>query len=287
MKKTILEFLIRKCAREVIKQLKEGQIPSMSPQDSVKFYIDAQGAWCKKCGSQGKLANQSGKKEYSCINKKCNNHKEETFGGLFEADKFQGITAPPADGQGTADQPAIPKERDPLPTTPSQPETPKVPEIKGVVFVNPNNKAKLQKVKTYSDDAALEKSLYDMAAAAVGPTVKIAISTIRTVKNSLKSPNIPLYLYIGKYDPDSNELFLLADKNLQVAKDSSIPPEELIPTTPSVAPGAVGAFDPLMAGGREFGQQLMNKGRTIPTGLNEELVKLIRNKVKKLFEIKQ
>ena len=147
-------------------------------------------------------------------------------------DETKGAPAPPADGQGTADQPPVPKDETPEESPEEEPEetpeAPPAPDLKGIVFVSPRDKSKLHKLSTRAgDDAGLERQLHSVAATAGGPRVKTALSAIRMVKDAAKNPNTSVYLYLGKYDPQSDEVFLMADKSLQVAKDSSVDPSEL------------------------------------------------------------
>ena len=180
-------------------------------------------------------------------------------------DETKGTPAPPAAGQGTAEQPAIPKEKDTTPPPPSEPETPLTPSLKGVVFINPRDKSKLQKIKLQAtDDAKLERDLHKLGATNAGSKVKIAISTIRAVKDALKNPSITTYLYLGKYDPNSEEVFLMSDKSLQIAKDSSIPPTEI---------SGMSTLDPslgfnTMQDPEDIHRQMTDKGHVQPTGID-------------------
>ena len=139
--------------------------------------------------------------------------------GLHEAETV-GMPAPPEGGQGTADQPAIPQPELGVPPT--------MPGSQGVFFVNPKlptNRPE-KKVIRPLPDAQLERELHKMASKVVGPQVRVAANTLRSVKNNIQNPAIPVFLYIGKQDPDSPELYLLADKTAQGARVSSVTPEE-------------------------------------------------------------
>lgn len=201
-------------------------------------------------------------------------------------DETKGAAAPPADGQGTADQPAIPKE-DPTqepPAAPETPEAPPAPDMKGVVFVNPKDKAKLIKVpiQAQGGDAGIERNLHQQAAKLAGSRVKVALSTSRMVKDALHNPNTSVYLYLGKYDPESDEIFLMADKSLQVAKDSSVSPGELTGTpTTALAPAS---FHPLTAEPGEYAHQLAASGKVQATGIDENLQKVIKKFVNEILD---
>jgi hypothetical protein len=209
---------------------------------------------------------------------------KEVLQQLNEAEDTEGAPAPPADGQGTADQPPIPKGKTPISTEPEEPQTPKVPsspELKGIVLVNPKDKSKLQKVDLKSgDDSSVERSLHKIAAGMAGSKVKIALSTLRLAKDAARNPNTSIYLYIGKYDPQSDELFLMADKSLQVAKDSSVSPAE-IPS--GMSPMSL-SFNPYSANDAELAKHITGGGmRQVQEPVNEELKGMIKKMVTNLI----
>lgn len=213
---------------------------------------------------------------------------KEVLTQINEGDEdIKGAAAPPADGQGTADQPAIPNNKEPISTEPEEPKTPSTPpapELKGVVLVNPKDKSKLQKVELKSgDDATLERNLHRIGAAAAGSRVKTALSTMRMVKDVIRNPNSSIYLYVGKYDPQSEELFLMADKSLQVAKDSTVEPSEVSPTSSTaISPDT---FNPSLASGEDFAKHMSNQGYVPPqTPVDENLKKLIKKMVNELLD---
>lgn len=214
---------------------------------------------------------------------------KEVLGQLNEEeDPTKGAPAPPAAGQGTADQPPIPKDEKPADTEPEKPETPEAPpspELKGIVMVNPRDKSKLQKVDLKAgDDASLERGLHRIAAGAAGSRVKTALSTTRMVKDAVRNPNSSVYLYIGKYDPQSDELFLMADKSLQVAKDSSVPPAEYSYGVSAIAPGT---FNPSVASDTEFAHHLSNQGQVpVQEPVDESLKNMIKRMVNELLDTK-
>ena len=58
----------------------------------------------------------------------------------------------------------------------------------------------------------------------------------------MANPSATVYFYIGKMDPESEEVFLMADKSLQIAKDSSVQPGELTGTAVGTLPPGYGSF---------------------------------------------
>lgn len=204
MKKELLEYLVRACAKEVITQLNEG---------NREYFFRSKG------------------------------RPSPILGRAFvnESDDIKGAAAPPADGQGTADQPPIPNSEPPIQKEPSQVETPpETKPLKGINIVNPRDKSKIDSIQiTGKDDASIERVLHRKAASVAGPKVKISLGALRAVKSALSNPSVPLFLYIGKFDPESDELFLMAEHSLQVAKDSSVSQDELS----SAIPGTYWATD--------------------------------------------
>ncbi len=205
-------------------------------------------------------------------------------------DPTKGAPAPPEAGQGTADTPEIPKEKEPQAEPSAEPEgPPPSPELKGIKLLNPKDKSKLIDQGKYlkpGNDAALERSLFRTASTLAGPSAKVALSTMRAVKDALKNPSAPLFLYLGKYDPNSDEIFLMADKSLQVAKDSSVSPAELTGTPiPDIPPSS--QFDPMAASTPELGQRMVDRGEygsmTPRRGIDEKLHRAIKKIVNEVI----
>jgi hypothetical protein len=196
---------------------------------------------------------------------------------------IKGAAAPPADGMGTGDQSAIPNQEPEIPEEPEDPETPPSSEIKGVVFVNPKNKAKLQKIQIGAkDDAGIERELYNQASKMTGSRTKIALSTMRAVKDAVRNPNTSVYLYLGKYDPNSEEIFLMADKSLQVAKDASVSASEATGTPLyGISPGH---FDPTSASSEDYQNYMSAAGKTPVHGLSEEHKNLVKQIVSQILD---
>ena len=206
-------------------------------------------------------------------------------------EETKGASAPPADGQGTADQPPIPKDKsgENSPET-SGKETPDVPisaDLRGNILINPRDKSKLVTVplKSTSDDATMERTLYRLAATVAGSRVKVALATLRMVKDTIRNPNSTSYLYFGKYDPNSDEIFLMADKSLQVAKDSSVTPADLTGTPVSqIAPST---FQASTATPDDLVQYMTQRGQTPVRGIDEQLGKIVKKIVNEIIMRKQ
>lgn len=247
-------------------------------ENGVFYFLDKTGSHWTRAGKTMEFKTEDEAKKY-LANMSSNNLpiKEQD-------DEIKGAAAPPAAGQGTADQPPIP------PNEPSQNndaapevEAPPPPDMKGVVFINPKDKAKLQKLSiTAKDDAGIERTLHQYAARLAGSRVKVSLSASRMVKDALRNPSSSVYLYLGKYDPESNETFLMADKSLQVAKDSSVSAGELTGTPISgLAPQS---FQPLTADSDEYASRLASQGQTPPTKIDEKLQKIIKKIVNEILD---
>lgn len=209
----------------------------------------------------------------------------EVLSQMNEGDEeIKGAAAPPADGQGTADTAEIPNDKPKIPEKPSEPETPPAsPDLKGLVIVNPKDKAKLEKVTLKGkDDASIERELHRIGATKAGSGIKVAISTLRAVKDAVRNPNTATYLYFGKYDPQSDEIFLMADKSLQVAKDASIQSSELMGTP--VSNGVPTDFNPMSADASEFAGRIKNQGQTPNRGLDEGLKSIIKKMINECLD---
>lgn len=193
----------------------------------------------------------------------------EVLDQLSEDDTI-GAPAPPASNLGTADQPPLPKE-----TTPELP-TPH----KGIILINPRNTAKLQPVPIkYENDAKLERDLFNVASSIGGPNIKISLNTVRMAKDSSRNPATPVYLFIGKFDPESDELFLLADRDINTAKQGSISPHEL--GSPSLT-APQDSFEPLSASPEDFATRMKSGGQT-PKPEIDELKRSIKKIIREVF----
>ena len=190
---------------------------------------------CSSCGGSGNSKKSRGKKgtpderDYGDEYDRKKNREDESV----NEDETEGSPAPPADGLGTDQQPEIPKDPTDIDAEPSEPETPETPEIpvkkeklQGVVLYTPSGEMRSVPFRTFADDASIERTLFKVGSSIGGRNTKIAISTFKKVKAGLNDKT-PTYIYLGKYDPSSEEPFVFADRDLNVAKEESIKPEEL------------------------------------------------------------
>jgi hypothetical protein len=185
-----------------------------------------------------------------------------------------GAPAPPAAGQGTADQPAVPQEN---PATGAPP----VMGAKGLLYVDPKKPAKPQPLQVTSpqDPGKLERELYRTASRSGGPRVKVSSAVLREVPKVLANPASALFLYIGKQNPEDpdDELYLLPAKTLQQAQQASVQPGvsaehptyNLEPKQPEIAP----AYNPT---GPEAAQKTMAPDIDEDTNLRGMLSSMIK-----------
>ncbi len=155
-----------------------------------------------------------------------------------DQDPLVGAPAPPAAGQGTADQPAIPQQS----TSPEG--SPQMPGAKGLWYVDPKKPQKPLPLKVQGGDpATIERQLYRTASRSGGPRVKVSSAALREVPKIIANPNASLFLYIGKQNPDDpdDELYLLPARTLQQAQIGSVSPEVSAehPTTAIMQPDPI------------------------------------------------
>jgi hypothetical protein len=156
-----------------------------------------------------------------------------------------GAEAPPGDGQGTADQPPVEKDKDTTPEDPSKPETPYASSLKGVLFINPRDKSKIKPI-TVTNDANLAKNLQSLAKTIAGPQGFVAHGTLEAVQKAISGQIPSIFLYFGKLASDARDIYLQADASMQVAKDNSVLPSEITGTpVPQTVPMGVSSQEPL------------------------------------------
>jgi len=249
IKQELLETLIRVCAKEVLTQLNEGKSKKCKCGKNVIFGEKK----CKECKSgclkeveENTEVEEEGKDKkwiQKAVNPKhkgfCTPMTKSTctparkalakrFKKGIDEDETSGAAAPPVAGQGTAETPEIPRDETPIDNEPSGAETPKKvkkEKLKGIVLYTPSGETREVPFRMWADDASIERTLHRVGASIGGNRVKIAIQTLKKVKSGLNDKT-PTYVYIGKYDPNAEELFVFADRNIDVAKEESIKPED-------------------------------------------------------------
>jgi hypothetical protein len=240
----LIEALIRQCVREVLDQVDE---------DTDKKPID-KSSGIGKGGEPKKIKPKwSPPTKFKVGIKKTGKLNEEEDPKPEEPkDKQEEPAAPPTGGsQPEPSKPEEPKGEEPKVS--AKPEEPK-PEIetppaavKGAAFINPKDKSRLQPVRLQGrNDNEIERALHQLATSVAGARTKVSLGAKRMGREVAKNPNTSVYFYLGKMDPESDEIFLMADKSLNIAKDDSVQPGEITGTPVSVAPAhnyQVGKWD--------------------------------------------
>ena len=136
-----------------------------------------------------------------------------------------------------------PKEPSSNNNDPSAPEAISPPVMsKGVLFLNPSDTTKpISLGSVIKNDNNLKMNVVNYVKKSTGLDVKIDDKVLVSLRTMLQNPNVPNYLYIGKstVDPQSGDLFLYVDRNINIAKDNSIPPSKTgveNEPTPSIQP---------------------------------------------------
>ena len=216
MKTELLEYLVRQCVREVLDQVEEEANASKLKSSNI-------GKGDGKEPAKQKVTVKpfiKGKKSKVNITKL--NEEEVPPDPSAEQGPEAGAQSEP--------EPVKPEE----PTTPEKPEEPtekpqRIP--KGALLLNPKDKSKPEPIKWQGrDDASIERTLHQAAASIVGSRTKVSLGAKRMARELVANPNTTAFFYFGKIDPESEEVFLLADKSLQIAKTNSIPSGELMGT---------------------------------------------------------
>jgi hypothetical protein len=222
----LLEYLVRQCVVEVLDQIEEEAKDSKLKSSGIGKGDDVK-----------PVKQKIGVKPFRTGSKKNVNIKK-----LDESEnpELAGDMAPPGDGQGTGDQPAVPKDdpnpKEPMPKEPTPEEPPqRIP--KGAVVLNPKDKSRLDPIKWQGrDESAIERTLHQVAVSTAGPRTKVSLGAKRMAREAVTNPSINVFFYIGQMDPESDEVFLMADKSLQLAKDGSVNPGELTGSPTAMPP---------------------------------------------------
>ena len=210
-----MEYLVKQCTKEVLDQIAE----------------------------EKKLKIKFSKEKATEVPVK---HKIEVSGGkdVKFKQKIKKLSESDEPEAPSSVQPSSPSISSGQPPTPAEPAEPEAPDQEptprpttGPVLINPRDKSKLQPVKFAGrDESSIERTLHSLASSIAGPKVKISLGAKRLAREAASNPNAKIFFYLGKMDPESEEIFLLADKSLQIAKDDSIQPAELHGTPSMTTP---------------------------------------------------
>jgi hypothetical protein len=269
----LLEYLVKQCTKEVLDQITEEQ------KLKIKFAKEKE----KEVPIKHKISVAGGKDvKFNPKVKKISESDEP------EAQQSSQPSTP-------SSQPSI---QPPKPNEPEQPEEPEAQEqeptpkpTSGPVLLNPKDKSKLQPVKFAGrDEGSIDRTLHDVASRIAGPKVKVSLGAKRLAREAASNPNAKIFFYLGKMDPESEEIFLMADKSLQIAKDESIQPTEIQGT--STLSGTPSSLDIGGMSDAEYDayQGQMKRGGLKPRhdigGLTEETRRIIKKSINKILDRK-
>lgn len=312
MKTELLEALVRQCVREVLDQVQEEANASKLKSSGIGKDDNKQPDKQKKT-----IPVQFKKGKGFKPNIKKLNEEEDPNAEKKPEDKPEDKPQEPSPEKGPeASAPAVDPSDPPAPATPAPPTTPgdqaapptepapaekpmRIP--KGASFINPKDKSQLDPIRWMGrDEGSIERTLHQWAVKHGGPRTKVSLGAKRLGRESAANPTLPIHFYLGKMDPESDEVFLMADKNLQIAKDDSIQPGDLT-GTPVIGPThnypVYGQEDDL---GRDTSpdskySDWMTRGKITPTAtprygidepeLNESAAKLIKKVVNKILDV--
>jgi hypothetical protein len=326
IKTELLEYLTRQCVREVLDQLEEEANVSKLKSSGIGKGDDVKPVKQTITGKSAKIGNkkkvniteldESGvaPNKISEFSEPCGcGHPESShhnWNGQCKAckcahffnpgqmseedDPTKGDLAPSQDDQGTGGQPPISKE-EPTPEEPKPEETPPQRIPKGAVVLNPEDKSKLQPIKWQGkDEAAIERTLHQVAVSMAGPRTKVSIGAKRLAREVMTNPNSTVFFFFGRTDPES-EVFLMGDKSLQVAKNDSVQPGELVNTPVSPINQTVNYSGPKdyddeyiarmgSMTDAQYANYTNNRYTAKPQGINEGVTKLIKKMVNKILD---
>ena len=286
MKTELLEALVQQCVREVLDQIGEEANASKLKSSGIGKGDD------KKPVKQKVTVNPFRKGRGFKKNIKKLNEEEEPQ----DPSKGPEAAAPssPEPAKPEEPKPEEPKPEEPKPEEPTQ----RIP--KGASVLSPKDKSNLQPIRWQGrDESSIERTLHQVAVSIAGPRTKVSLGAKRLAREVVANPSATAFFYLGKTDPESEEVFLMADKSLQIAKDDSVQPGDLTgtPVASSTHDYPVyGQQNDMGSGGdpdSKYADWMTRGKRTIgPTPrygidepeLNESAAKLIKQVVNKILD---
>lgn len=228
----LLEYLVKQCTKEVLDQL-------IAEEKKIKgnpFQTDNK----EKSGKPLKVKFGKETKFKAKVKKVNENEGEEPTGASPSTPSDQ-----PADP--TPEEPKQPEQKPEEPKPEEKPEETPTRIPKGAVILSPKDKSKLQPIKFQGrDESSVERTLHQVAVSTAGARTKVSLGAKRLAREVIANPNITVFFYLGKTDPESEEIFLMADKSLQIAKDDSVQPSDIQGTPVASGPShnyPVGKWD--------------------------------------------
>lgn len=291
----LLEALVRQCVREVLDQVDEKSAPDQYKKLKVKWGKSTKFPVKPKTVKEAEEEDPNKPKEVPTANKPAQppfQTPAEPTEPSASAPQQAPAAEPSAKSQPPTSQPEKPvAEPSKEPQEPEKPEEPETRRafLKGAIIVNPKDKSKMDSLTLKSlsgqNDANIERILHQVAVKNAGARAKVSLGAKRLAREISKNPSVTAYFYFGKLDPDSEEIFLMADKSIQVAKDASVQPGEITGTPASTLPPNY------KIGGMNDAEYMKYLGtRNAPTpryGIDEGAKKMIKTMVNQILDGKK
>lgn len=207
----LLEYLVQECTREVLDQIIEEQ------KLKVKYGKET----TTEVPIKHKIPVKAGDEKKTMFGVPVKHVNEADDAPMAQGSSALAVAEPKSNNTSVKPAP------DETPEKQEKPETPPLTS-KGPVVINPRDKSKLEPIRFQGqDESAIERILHTVAARVSGPRTKVSLGAKRLAREVASNPDISVYFYFGKMDPESDEIFLMADKSLQIAKNDSIQPSDL------------------------------------------------------------
>ena len=261
----LLKYLVQECTKEVLDQLiQEKKIKVKSHPDNEK---------AEEVPIKHKIPVKSKTEKNSRFYVQPKKVNEEEV----PQDQNAGALAPT--------EPEMPEPKE-TPEPAEKPEAPvSTPPAKGPVVINPRDKSRLEPVRFQGrDDATIERTLHLLATKTAGPRTKVSLGAKRLAREAASNPGASVFFYFGKIDPESDEIFLMADKSLQIAKDDSVQPAE-IQGVPAARPAEPEAGEEIPSDDPHHFQYMTGKIRPKPKyGIDEATQNIIKKAVNQILD---
>ena len=187
-------------------------------------------------------------------------------------------------------EPSAPPAEEPSQQPKKEPEAPGEPQktVNGAVLINPRDKSKEESINYLQgqSDANIERYLHQIAVKNAGSHAKVSIGAKRLAREVSHNPSTPAFFYFGKMDPESDEVFLMADKSRQIAKDESVQPSEITGPSITTLPPSYKSFGAM----NDDEYEHYMKGRRFATpryGIDEGAKKIIKSVVNRILDGKR
>lgn len=281
MRTELLEALIRQCVVEVLDQIEEDQVSKLKSSGIGK--ADGKEPVKQKIPVKPFKTGKKQKVNITKLNEeeeKPDDKKPEEKPAEPSPEKGPEAAAPSAPAtppSPTPEEPKAPAAAEPPPEKPQR-----IP--KGASVINPKDKSKLDPIKWMGrDESSIERTLHQVAVSMAGPRTKVSLGAKRMAREAIANPNLPIYFYFGKTDPESEEIFLMADKSLQIAKDDSVQPGDLTGTPVSTPPPSHPNYGAMSDD--EYTTYMNQRNLPKPRyGIDEGAAKLIKRMVNQILD---